>query len=204
MKVLMGKDPYIKPIMNDLIDKPIVIRVGDITDAAARDFSKLMTDAHNTGQTIIPVIVDSYGGSVHALFSMISDIVSSRLPVATISVGKSMSAGAGLLAAGTQGLRFIDPLSTVMVHQVSSMEFGKLTELKNEIVEIERLNKLMFVKMAECCGHRDKNYFIKMIDKNKNVDIFLSPQEAKKHKIVDKIGMPELHVHIAQHVQLMV
>ena len=86
---------------------PVVIRVRNFNEVAARDFTNQMTKAHNTGQPIIPVIIDSYGGAVYSLMSMISDVRSSKLPVATFIQGKAMSCGAIFSTFGTKGLSLI-------------------------------------------------------------------------------------------------
>lgn len=202
MRIIIEKDSYIKGITKDLIDPPIVIRVTDITENAAKEFSKQMTDAYNTGQDVIPVVIDSYGGDAYALLSMLSDIESSKLPVATISVGKAMSAGAILLAHGHPGARFVDPNATIMVHEVSSSNWwSKLSELKADVAEISRLNALLFQKMALTCGHKDRNYFLKLLEKKHNIDLYMNCFEAKKHKIVDHIGVPEFHVKLSSKIE---
>ena len=65
-------------------DLPIVIRVRKFDETAAKDFTNWMQRAQNSGQPVVPVIIDSYGGQVYSLMSMISDIKHSKVPVATI------------------------------------------------------------------------------------------------------------------------
>jgi ATP-dependent Clp protease, protease subunit len=198
MRIIHNKDPRIKGNVKDLIDLPIVIRIGDIDDKAATDFSKSMTEAYNTGQEVIPVVIDSAGGCVYSLFSILSDIESSRLPVATICVGKAMSAGSVLLAHGSPGMRFIDPNSTVMIHEISSsIWWSKLAELKVNVEEADRLNQIVFMKMALACGHKKKEYFLNIINQKKNADWYLDCFEAKKHKLVDHIGIPEFQINLS-------
>lgn len=197
MKVIYQKGSTIKGDIKELVPQPIVIRIGDITEKTARDFSALMSEAYNTGQPVIPVIVDSFGGDVYALLAILSDIESSRLPVATICIGKAMSAGAVLLAHGTPGMRFMDPNATVMIHEAgSSAWWNKLSELKTNVEELNRLNQLIYIKMALACGHKNKEYFLKQIEKMKNVDWYLDCMECKKHKVVDHFGIPELHIKL--------
>ena len=100
-------------------DLPIVIRVNKFDEASARSFSNLMTKAQNTGQPIVPIVIDSYGGQVYSLMSMVSDINSSRVPVATIVQGKDMSCGALLFSFGAEGHRYMDTDSTLIIHDVS-------------------------------------------------------------------------------------
>lgn len=88
-----------------LMHNPVVVRVEKFTTDAAKKFTQDMSAAHNSGQNIIPVVIDSYGGQVYSLMSMIADIKSADLPVATIVEGKAMSCGAVLFTFGEDGHR---------------------------------------------------------------------------------------------------
>ena len=117
---------------------PVIIRVNEFTEKSARDFGQKMAMAQSTGQDVIPILIDSYGGQVYSLLSMISDINHSDIPVATIAQGKAMSCGAVLLTCGAPGLRFMDEHATVMIHDVSSMSWGKVEEIKADASECDR------------------------------------------------------------------
>jgi membrane-bound ClpP family serine protease len=77
-------DPKVKEI--ELRKQPVIIRVNKFDEDSAKKFAQEMAQAHNTGQKIIPVIIDSYGGQVYSLMSMISAIKHAEIPVATIVV----------------------------------------------------------------------------------------------------------------------
>ena len=107
MNILKTYSPLLKePKLID--DLPIVIRVTKFDEASAKSFSALMSKAQNSGQPVVPVIIDSYGGQVYSLMSMIADIKHSKIPVATIVQGKAMSCGAILFSFGSPGKRFMD------------------------------------------------------------------------------------------------
>ena len=114
----------------ELRKSPLIIRVNKFDEESAKKFSDEIALAHNTGQDIIPIVIDSYGGQVYSLMAMISAIKHAELPVATIVEGKAMSCGAILFSFGEQGRRFMDPDATLMIHDVSSMDMGKVEELK--------------------------------------------------------------------------
>ena len=105
--------------------EPIVIRVNKFDEESAAKFSAQMSAAQSTGQTMIPIVIDSYGGQVYSLMSMIANIKSSKIPVATIVEGKAMSCGALLFSYGVSGYRFMDKHATIMIHDVSSGARGK-------------------------------------------------------------------------------
>ena len=124
----------------ELRKNPVIIRVNKFNEESAKKFSDEIGQAHNTGQKVIPVVIDSYGGQVYSLMSMIGAIKHSEIPVATIVEGKAMSCGAVLFTFGEEGMRFMDPNATVMIHDVSSMDWGKVEELKAGAKEADRLN----------------------------------------------------------------
>ena len=57
----------ISPLLKDveLRNAPIIIRVNKFTEDSAKKFHNEMARAHSTGQKIIPVVIDSYGGQVY-------------------------------------------------------------------------------------------------------------------------------------------
>tara|TARA_R110002110_G_scaffold273521_2_gene488825 strand:- start:8 stop:613 length:606 start_codon:yes stop_codon:yes gene_type:complete len=187
---------YFSPLLKEpvLIDGlPTIIRVRKFDETSAKEFTSLMMKAQNTGQPVVPVIIDSYGGQVYSLMSMISDIKHSKVPVATIVQGKAMSCGAILFSFGKEDYRYMDPDSTMMIHDVSSMNLGKIEEIKAGAEETERLNQKVYQMMAENCGH-NKDYFLDMIHEKGHADWFLDADEAKKHNLANHIYVPEMKI----------
>jgi ATP-dependent Clp protease protease subunit len=187
---------YFSPLLKEpnLIDGlPTIIRVNKFDESSAKGFSTAMMKAQNTGQPVVPVIIDSYGGQVYSLMSMISDINHSKIPVATIVQGKAMSCGALLFSFGTEGYRYMDPDATLMIHDVSSMKWGKVEEVKAGAEETERLNKKVYRMMAKNCG-QPKEYFLDLIHEKGHADWFLDSNEAKKHKLANHLRVPELKI----------
>ena len=192
MNILKTFSPLLKePKLLD--DLPVVLRVRKFDEAAAKEFSSLVSKAQNTGQPVLPIIIDSYGGQVYSLMSMISDIKHSRIPVATIVQGKAMSCGAILFSFGAEGMRYMDPDATVMIHDVSSMDRGKVEEIKASAEETERLNKKIYNMMAENCGHH-KEYFLDIVHQKGHADWFLDHDECKKHNLANHLHVPELKI----------
>jgi len=192
MHILKTFSPLLKEakLIDDL---PIVLRVRKFDEASAKEFSSLVSKAQNTGQPVLPIIIDSYGGQVYSLMSMISDIKHSRIPVATIVQGKAMSCGAILFSFGNQGMRYMDPDATVMIHDVSSMEYGKVEEIKASAEETERLNRKIYEMMAENCGHH-KDYFLDIVHEKGHADWFLTADDCKKHNLANHLHVPELKI----------
>ena len=187
---------YFSPLLKEpklIDDLPVVIRVRKFDEAAAKTFSDTMANAQNTGQPIIPVIIDSYGGQVYSLMSMISDIKHSKIPVATITQGKAMSCGAILFSFGTEGHRYMDPDATMMIHDVSSMGWGKVEEIKADAEEVERLNQKVYRMMAKNCGQKE-DHFLNIVHDKGHADWFLDAKECRKHNMANHLYIPELKI----------
>jgi ATP-dependent Clp protease protease subunit len=173
---------------------PSIIHVNKFTEESAKEFLEGMIGAQATGQTIIPIIIDSYGGEVYALLKMVDIIKSSKVPVATICMGKAMSCGAVLLTCGTEGHRYMAPTATVMIHDVASFAMGKVEEIKADAKESDRLNKLIFKMMADNCG-KESAYFSKLVHEKGHADWFLDAEECKKHAMINHIRIPKLQIN---------
>ena len=193
MKHRIKISPLIKEC--ELRKNPVIVRVNKFNEDSAKKFANEMAAAHNTGQDIIPVVIDSYGGEVYSLMAMIAAINDAELPVATIVEGKAMSCGAILFSFGETGLRFMDENATLMIHDVSSMEMGKVEEIKASAKETERLNTIVYTMMARNCDKKD-DYFLNIVDKKKHADWFLDAQEAKRHKLANQLRVPSLNVEV--------
>lgn len=194
MKWTTKISPLIKEI--ELRKNPIIVTVNKFDEKSAKEFQQQVSLAHNTGQRIIPIIIDSYGGQVYSLMSMISAIKHSELPVATIIEGKAMSCGSILFSFGTEGLRFMDPDATVMIHDVSSMEHGKVEEIKASAEETERLNQIVYKMMAKNCGKKD-DYFLKLVHGKGHADWFLDAKDCLSHKLANQLRVPKFNIDVS-------
>lgn len=194
MRKIITVDPNIRAKRTDLIDPPVIVRVNKtFNEEMAQQFAEDMSHAHETGQPVIPIIVDSYGGSVYTLLEMISVIQSAKLPVATIVEGKAMSAGAILFGFGNE--RYMSENATLMLHDVASFSAGKVEEIKADAKELERLQNLIFTMLAKQLGKKP-NYFLDALHEKGHAEWFLTPKEAKKHGLCTHISVPELKAEI--------
>lgn len=198
MKWTTKVSPLLKEF--ELRKSPIIVRVNKFDEESALKFDQELAQAHNTGQKVIPVVIDSYGGQVYSLMAMISSIKNAELPVATIVEGKAMSCGAILTTFGAEGMRFMDPNATIMIHDVSSGDFGKIEELKSSVGEAERLNDIVYKMMARNCGKKE-DYFLKIVDQKKHADWFMGSEEALKHNIVNQLRVPKFNIDVSVSIE---
>ncbi len=183
----------IKP--EEVMEAPHTVYVNNFDEEASKLFIEDFTKATNSIQPIIPIIIDSYGGDVYSLLSMIDVIENSSKPVATICTGKAMSCGAILLSCGTKGHRYIGNHATVMIHDVSAYSDGKFEEVKSNARETTRLQKEMF-NILDKNADKYTGYFDRLVFRRGRSDWYMKADEALKHGIVDHIGIPKFKVDI--------
>lgn len=199
MKYISKVSSLIKEV--ELKKNPVIIRVNKFNEDSAKKFAGEVAAAHNTGQSVIPVVIDSYGGQVYSLMSMIGSIRDSDLPIATVIEGKAMSCGAILFSFGEEGRRFMDPNATLMIHDVSSMAWGKVEEVKVSAEETDRLNQTVYKMMAQNCGHEDE-YFLEKVHDRGHADWFLDAAEAKSHNLANHLRIPTIHIDIPVRIKM--
>ena len=199
MRWKFKQSPLIKEV--ELHNNAVIARVNKFDEESAKAFANKIAMAHNTGQKVIPVVIDSYGGHVYSLMSMIGAIKNAELPVATIVEGKAMSCGAILFSFGEEGLRFMDSDATVMIHDVSSGAIGKVEEVKSNAEESNRLNEKVFKMMARNIGKAD-DYFIKKIHDKGHADWYLDAAECKKMGLANQLRIPVLNISIDVNIDL--
>lgn len=165
------------------------IWIGPINDQTASNFVKRVLDINSQDSSKpIVVYIDSDGGSVYALNSMLTAMASVQNSFITVAMGRAMSAGADLLAAGD--LRFISPLSTIMIHETSAGAGGHIEDLNNSLAGINALNNLSMTLLARNMGKTLLE--LKNLFKNRGRDLYLSPGEAVGLGLADHVGMPAI------------
>jgi ATP-dependent protease ClpP protease subunit len=185
-------DKNIRCKLSDLGIEIPMIRLNKVFDyEMVEHFNEEFNKALSTNPKVIPVVIDSYGGEVYCLLELISLFQSSPVPIATICNGKAMSCGAMLFMFGHENLRFMSEHATLMIHEVSAFNMGKVEEIKAEAKEVDRLNKLIFSAAAKHLKKKP-DYFLEMLHKNNHTEIYLTAKEAKKHNICNHIGVPSL------------
>jgi ATP-dependent Clp protease protease subunit len=179
--------------VHDLLQAPIVINVNKFDEASVKEFKSAFQYAVDVEQPVIPIIIDSPGGYVYSLLAMVDILKTATVPIATVSLGKSMSCGAALLSCGTEGYRFAGPNSTIMIHDPSGGSHGNTKDMVVDAEEIQRLDSMLYKMMAQNCGRKD-TYFSDIVHKKGHADWFLTAQQAKQHNLVNHIRLPALTV----------
>ena len=132
----------------------------------------------------ITFYVSTYGGSADDMFSIydVMNFAKTRCDVVTCGLGKVMSAGVLLLAAGTKGKRKIGRNCRVMIHAVSAGNIGSVHNLVNELDEIQNLQEAYIDAIVENSNFT-KRSLKKLMDRK--INVYLSAEEAIEHGIAD-------------------
>jgi len=139
-------------------------------------------------EVIMPIdmVISTPGGNADDMFAIYDTMRSIRdeVPIKTRGIGKVMSAGVVLLAAGTKGERSIGKNCRIMVHSVIGGHVGPMHQLDNEMEEIRNIQDQYIAVLSEETK-MTKRYLRNLM--KKKVNVYLSATEAVELGIADKI-----------------
>lgn len=177
-------------LATSLLRKRVIVIAGEINDDMANMVSLAMLAMRLQGKDPIHLYVNSFGGSVYAGFAIIDAIrlaQSEGVVVQTTVHGAAMSMASVIAACGSGGHRSITPLSTTMVHQVSSGGNDRLDDLGVSYHEARRLDNVIVGLYAEATGFDVET----MIQLMHNGNLYLNAEETVRLGLADNvIGTP--------------
>ena len=135
----------------------------------------------------IAMLVSTHGGSASDMFSILDvmDMIKSRTcDIETIGIGKVMSAGVPILAAGTPGKRAVGRNCRIMLHNVMAGTGGTIFSMENELEEIKWVQERYIETLANYTKLTPSK--IKKLLKTQK-DVYISAEEAIKMGIADQI-----------------
>ena len=149
---------------------------------------KVVQDGDQMLETYDPfeLYISTPGGTAVDMFAIYDTMrmVQEDCEIHTVGLGKVMSAGVVILAAGTKGKRKIGANCRVMIHSVIGGHHGSIQNLENEMEEVrwvqDQYNKAL-------CAETDLTP--RMLKKllAKNVNVYLTAEEAVDYGIADII-----------------
>jgi ATP-dependent Clp protease protease subunit len=130
----------------------------------------------------VSIYINSPGGSVYAGLAIYDAMQFIKPDIQTICVGVAMSMGALLLAGGAQDKRMALPNSKILIHQVSGGFSGQATDIEIHAKEIIDVRRRLDEIIAKHTGQP-----LDKVAKDTERDYFMSAEEAKEYKIVDRV-----------------
>ena len=128
----------------------------------------------------IKLHITTYGGLVHAAFSAIACIKSSKVPVHTIIDGYAASAGTLISVCGAR--RYINRHSSMMIHELSAGTWGRMSVMEDQMEDLKK----MMVKLKEIYTSHS-NLTNKQLDKILKKDSDWYAEECLEKGLVDEI-----------------
>ena len=120
-----------------------------------------------------------------ALIDMIEKLKKKGIKIRTICAGSCSSMAAVILASGTKGERYAFPSSRIMIHQAGiELTGGKLDDIANTTKELQYWTDLTAKYISKVSGKK-----VKEVEKELCYDNYMTPSEAKKFGIIDKIDV---------------
>ena len=130
----------------------------------------------NPDQRYNVIVVDSPGGYCWCLSVLLDLIQDSPKDTITIASGIVASCGACLATAGTPGLRVIG---------ANTKMWGKTSDIVSEAKNIQRTTDELVYGTFDKNADREKGYTQNLIKEINNADLWLSADEAIRHRFAD-------------------
>jgi len=127
----------------------------------------LFLEAENP-EAPINMYINSPGGSVYDGLGVYDVMQYIKCPVATYVTGMAASMGSFIAQAGSPGMRYLLPRAITMIHQPSSGTRGKISDMKIDYLESERIKTEMTELYVK---HNSKgttyDQFVQLLDRDK-------------------------------------
>ena len=177
---------------------------GDVNEQTAKDLIATMILLADTAETQEPadfedpeselitkirpfeLVISTGGGNADDMMSVydMMRMIREDVDIETTGIGKVMSAGTLILAAGTKGKRRIGRNCRVMIHSVSGGTIGSMHELTNEYKEIKKIQE-SYIKCITDETNMTPQQVRRYIKQKRNV--YLSAEEAVELGFADEI-----------------
>lgn len=132
------------------------------------------------------VIISTNGGNADEMFAIYDTMrwIRENVEIETFGLGKVMSAGTLLLAAGTKGKRKIGKHCRVMIHSVIGGSVGPMHQLDNEMKEVKAIQESYIKAICEETKLTERKLRTLL---KKKVNIYLTAEEAVEYGFADII-----------------
>ena len=170
-------------LFSRLLQDRIIFIGGEINDTVASlVIGQLLYLQGEDPEKDIDMYVNSPGGEVMAGLAIYDTMQLIKPDVRTFCVGKSVSMGAILLAAGAQGKRSALPNSRVMIHQPLGGTYGAVSDVDIFTKELLRTRDRINEILAQHTGQS-----VDTIKVDTERDRWMTAEEAREYGIVDEV-----------------
>ena len=167
----------------------VTLEINNFYDYDVKQLDSSLKKAKTNNQKTLPLIINSYGGSVHGLFRMIDLIKASGLRLITICHGVAMSAGSILFGLGEE--RYMTENSSIMIHDASFWSVGKHSDIKSISDHVGNLQDKAYA-ILDNSSKKEAGFFENLVKENKGADLYLTANKALELGLVTEIGIPSI------------
>ena len=127
--------------------------------------------------------INSPGGTVSEGMAIYDAMQMVKSDIQTICIGRCASMAAVILSGGTKGKRYITPNSEVMIHEVSTINIGKIGEVKIDFEHSNALNERIIKLLSDNTGKSIEQ----VRDDIQLKDKWFNAEDALAYGLVDKV-----------------
>lgn len=178
-----GRGERAMDIYSLLLKERIIILGTPINDQIANLIvAQLLFLAREDPSKPIRMYINSPGGQVYSGMAIYDTMQQVECPVSTVAVGFTASFGTVLLTAGTKGMRYALPNTTIHMHQPLGGAQGQASDIQIQANEILRLRSSLTKILSKHTGQTEEK-----IAEDTDRDIYMTAADAKEYGLVDEV-----------------
>lgn len=187
----MTEERMVANIRDNFYDATRVLWLtGEINEDEQYDIIKWLHYYNDKSGKPVTIYINSFGGSIYtmnAILDLIEELKANGVIVNTVCIGMAMSAASLILAAGSNGHRYISPRSIVMLHSIQSFLGDSVFKTKDVSIHAKFTEKLQTAYEQTLADYTGKT--LKEINRAVEYENYLNAEEAVKFGIVDKVDL---------------
>jgi ATP-dependent Clp protease, protease subunit len=170
-------------LFSRLLDERIIILAEPINDSLASSIvAQLLYLQSEDPSKDITMYINSGGGSIFSMWSIIDTMNLIKPDVSTVCTGFAASAASAILINGAKGKRLILPHAEVMIHQPLGGAEGQASDIEINARHIIQTKKLLHQFYADKTGQK-----LATLEKDMDRDNYMLAKDAVAYGLVDKI-----------------
>jgi len=171
-------------IRKQILEKRLILLTGEVGLSMAKDVVKELLYVALKSREPLKVILNSVGGEVYAgllIYNTIEDLVRQGLEIIVEARGLAASMACIILQAGSR--RIGTRTTRFLIHEVSSWDWGKVTEMEEKVQEVRKVNDMLRDIIASRSS-KSKEEIDRLWTKK---DVWYSAEEAKEFGLIDEV-----------------
>jgi ATP-dependent protease ClpP protease subunit len=161
------------------VSRESIFQLNTLLREAAK-FVHTMSFELNVPNIPIYLHINSYGGSLYDAYAAVDTIKNLRVPIHSIIEG--CAASAGTIISVVCNKRFIGANAYMLIHQLNSRMWGKMSELEDEYNHLTEMME-QITKLYGDCAKIPKKKLGKLLKH----DLWLNPKTCIKYGLVDAV-----------------